>query len=184
MTAKEPLSLDELKRVEVSIAAGQLDVMYELALDGIIYHASDISELNRRKEILLNANHEGNTRVLWYIGILAVMTDDKKVWSFVRKFLGDLTHPALGYRAYHQKMRQTEHEQDLKDWFFLVEDSASLGHLHAKRLSFEAKVSRFGFVKLPLMALYRVWFTLVGALIVTKDPEDLRLPLEVRRHQN
>ena len=181
MTVNKKLTNEELAALEDRAKQGSVEAMLEFTSDLVPHYYNNISEIERRKSVLLSADHSGHIKVLRRITVFSAMTNDFKNWECSVESLGAYAGAGLGYFAYQYIVAQGADENQIQSWIRLLEYSASRGHLQARRELFKWQVKKYGLPGKFAYFIYRVWIALHVWPMMLKDRSDQRLPLSARR---
>lgn len=175
MIVDERLSPEKLAELEQEIKNGNLELLREYVSDAITFHLDSKSELQRRKKLSQVNNKMGQVNAIHWTAILAATTQDRVLWDRCIRVLGARTMPHLGYISYSYLEKQTNDSKILTDWSDLLEFSAQRGYFLARRAVFERKIGKYGIMKYPLTAIFRLWIIFQIILVYLKNPKDDRL---------
>lgn len=142
--------------------------------------------LLRRTKDRLRKLPRGEWKTDWLLAIFSVLSDDVNGWNEALGALGYKADPSLGYNAYQNLRSLTSDKAVLERWFVVVEHSAKLGHLLARRDVFERKISARGWWAPAAKGLFRLLITSQMLVLLLRDKNDPRLPISARglRHRS
>lgn len=168
---RQALTPDAALLLEADVARGSVFAMIELALDALDHGV----EMERRKRLLLLADHSGNLFLLRLVMHLAARTGDLRMARFFVPDLEKAGEIDIGYLCWRDAP-----EADRARWDDFLRSSAALGYIPARRKlasveTRERSVLLFPFYWLRLAKLLEATIALAW-----RDPLDRRLPNLVR----
>ena len=140
----------------------------------------DLNRIRAAKDALLRG-HESVSGAISLAGILAVVSNDRRAWSYVEEALGKNIDPALGYVSFMRAHELLGDGFNESDWLDIIQSAANSGFIEAKLFLRSRRINRgsiFGKISYFMLKSYyamQVWN------IARLDKDDLRLPLKTRQ---
>lgn len=169
----------ELDALEEQASNGDKEALRRLGMVLVNTGVRDLERLERGKQLLLT-RHNGWPVPIAYAAFLAVWTDHRRAWDYCMRALGEEADRSIGWYAYQELKRRGASEQALREWFFIVELSATQGFLLAKRTVFENRLPNIKWISRPASLAYRIVLMFRAAWLGVWKPRDARLPLAAR----
>ena len=139
----------------------------------------DRDEIASTLQTLLKT-HGGWVPALEYAAMLAPLARNRKAWDYVRDGRGPRMRAFMGHLAFQRFLIDGPTEEELEQWFHLVEDSARRGHVESRMLVAARKAPQNRLLRAPILAVYRLYLMIVTAPIIARNPRDDRLPRKIR----
>jgi len=161
--------------IERRISEGSVSAMIQYGHDAIRNHAHNHSEIERRMILIQSGPHNFESKVIWTVGIMAAMVNDRHTYDQAILIWGNRIHPLFGYYAYAHAQRADLEKRIPENWIHAVELSARMGAIPARMELAILKYRGKGVLGSIPVSFAIIRFSVLERILRWRNPSDPRL---------